>query len=170
MIAYGTDEYGNITNREAQKEPEQVGGGYVCNEKESFLNPPDCPADKRLTVINGGWSVIDIDSKHIRDGEGIRSKTQIELYETGVEEIPKGYKIVDKELQPKTLEEQLTDKEITQEVYNQIKNQPVIYDLQNIDIKSIRALREWLNKQPDCPEFLKQYEKEASDKRSILVK
>jgi len=121
MIAYGTDEYGNITSREAQREPEQVGGGYVCNEKELFTSPPQCKDDKRPIVINKEWAIIDIDSKHIRDGENIRAKTQIELMETGVEEIPKGYKIVDKELVYKTLEEQLTDKEITKEEYNTIK-------------------------------------------------
>jgi hypothetical protein len=73
-------------------------------------------------------------------------------------------------LDSSTLDEKLSDKEITEEVYKQIKNQPVINDLNNIDVKSIRSLREYLLKQPDCPEFLKQCETEASAKRSELVK
>jgi hypothetical protein len=121
MIAYGTDEYGNITSREAHKEPEQVGGGYTCNEKECFIIPPKCPDNKRLIVIKDEWKIIDIDAKHINDNGVIRLKTEIELMESGIKEIPKGYKIVNKEIQPKTLEEQLSDKEITKEDYNQIK-------------------------------------------------
>ena len=167
MKCYGTDEYGNTYSREADKAPL---GEDVCSARETFDSPPPFASDKRLIVENQRWITIDLDKELINENGIIRPKTQIEKYETGVEEIPKGYKIVDKELISKTLEEQLSDNEITKEQYTQIKNQPVISDLQNIDVKSIRALREWLNKQPDCPEFLKQYEKEASNKRSELVK
>jgi hypothetical protein len=121
MIAYGTDEYGNIINREAHKEPEQVGGGYTCNEKECFIVPPKCPDNKRLIVIKDEWKIIDIDPKHINDNGFIRAKNEIELMESGIKEIPKGYKIINKELQPKTFEEQLNTKEITKEIYIQIK-------------------------------------------------
>jgi hypothetical protein len=41
-------------------------------------------------------------------------------------------------------------------------------ELSEIDIKSIRSIREWLAKQPDAPEFIKQYETEAITKRSEL--
>jgi len=121
MIAYGTDEYGNKTERQSQKEPEIVGGNYAKNERETFEAPPKCPDNKKYTLINGIWGIADIDSRHIKENGTIRAKTQIELYETGVEEIPKGYKIINKDLQLKTLDEQLSSKEITKEEYNTIK-------------------------------------------------
>jgi len=167
MKCYGTDEYGNTYSRPADIAPL---GESVCGARETFDSPPKCTDNKRLIVENQKWQIIDLDKTLIKENGLIRLKTQIEKYETGAEEIPKGYKIVDKELVTKTLDEQLSDNEITKEQYTQTKNQPVISDLQNIDIKSVRALREWLNKQSDCPEFLKQYEKEASVKRSELVK
>ena len=167
MKCYGTDEFGNIYSREADKAPL---GEDVCSARESFDAPPKYTENKRLIVENQKWQIIDLDKTLIKDNGIIRPKTQIEKYETGVEEIPKGYKILDKELQPKTLEEQLTDKEITKEEYTQIKNQPVIYELQNIDIKKVRSISDWILKQTDCPEFLKQYEQEAIKKRSELVK
>ena len=167
MKCYGTDEYGNTYDRPADIAPL---GETVCSARETFDSPPKCPDNKRLIVENQKWQIIDLDKTLIKESGIIRPKTQIEKYETGVEEIPKGYKIVDKELVYKTLEEQLSDKEITKEIYNQIKNQPVIYELQNIDIKKVRSISDWILKQTDCPEFLKQYEQEAIKKRSELVK
>lgn len=41
-------------------------------------------------------------------------------------------------------------------------------ELQEIDIKSIRGIREWIAKQPDASEYLKQYEAEAIEKREKL--
>jgi hypothetical protein len=40
--------------------------------------------------------------------------------------------------------------------------------LAEIDLKSIRSLREWVAKQPDAPEFIKTYEAEAVTERSKL--
>lgn len=42
--------------------------------------------------------------------------------------------------------------------------------LHEIDMKSIRSLREWVAKQPDAPEFIKSYEAEAIAERSKLSK
>lgn len=47
-------------------------------------------------------------------------------------------------------------------------NEIVKAELQGIDIKSIRSIREWIAKQPDAPEFIKQYESEAIEKRAKL--
>lgn len=37
--------------------------------------------------------------------------------------------------------------------------------LNEIDLKSIRSLREWLFRQSDCPEFIREYEQQAVDAR-----
>lgn len=42
-------------------------------------------------------------------------------------------------------------------------------NLEKIDAKSIRSLREWLVQQSDCPSWLKQYEEEAKDERKKII-
>ena len=37
--------------------------------------------------------------------------------------------------------------------------------LNEIDLKSIRSLREWLFRQSDCPGFIREYEQQAVDAR-----
>ena len=37
-----------------------------------------------------------------------------------------------------------------------------------VDLKSIRSLREWLAKQPDCPKFIAEYEKQACVLRETM--
>lgn len=174
-IKYGTDEYGNIWHDFAQTEP--VGGTVCYNPRTETLDIPITPdKGKRLIVENGKWKQIDISPEHTtEEKDGIkffRPKTQVERYVTGVDVIPKGVKLSGdkKELLPKTLDEQLSSKEITQTEYNTICNQPIKSELELIDIKSVRALREWLIKQPDCPEFIKTYENQATAKRSELKK
>jgi hypothetical protein len=170
-LKYSTDEYGNVYSNVAQVD--QIDGSVLFNDRVETLEKPFTPEKgKRLVVANGKWSQIPIFPEHIKDGGRIRPKTQIERYATGVDEIPKGMKLSDdkKELITKTLDEQLSSGEITQSEYNTIYNQPVKYELNDIDIKSIRSLREWLVKQPDCPEFIKTYENQATAKRSELKK
>ena len=174
-LKYSTDEYGNVYGNIAQID--QVDGSILFNDRVETLEKPFTPEKgKRLIVENGKWKQIPILPEHTSEViSGItvyRPKTQVERYVTGVDEIPKGMKLSDdkKELLPKTLDEQLSSKEITQSEYNTIYNQPVKYELNDIDIKSIRSLREWLVKQPDCPEFLKTYENQATAKRSELKK
>lgn len=41
--------------------------------------------------------------------------------------------------------------------------------LAEIDLKSIRSIREWVAKQPDAPEFIKTYEAEAVAERAKLT-
>lgn len=172
---YGTDEYGNVWHDFAQIEP--VGGTVCYNPRSETLDKPITPDEgKRLIVENGKWKQIAIgieNTSEIKDGKTIyRPKTQIERYATGVDVIPKGMKLSDdkKELISKTLEEQLSSGEITQSEYNSIYNQPIKAELDSIDVKSIRSLREWLLKQTDCPEFIKQYEEQATKKRAELKK
>ena len=43
-------------------------------------------------------------------------------------------------------------------------------NLAGIDLKSIRSLREWIAKQPDAPEFAKDYEAQAIVERAKLQK
>lgn len=170
-LKYSTDEYGNVYSNVAQVD--QIDGSVLFNDRVETLEKPFTPEKgKRLVVANGKWSQIPISVEHIKDGDIIRSKTQVERYATGVDEIPKGMKLSDdkKDLIPKTLDEQLSSGEITQPEYNEIYNQPVKYELNDIDIKSIRSLREWLVKQPDCPEFIKTHENQATAKRSELKK
>ena len=37
-----------------------------------------------------------------------------------------------------------------------------------VDLKSIRSLREWLALQPDCPKFIAEYEKQACALREAM--
>lgn len=170
-LKYSTDEYGNVYSNVAQVD--QIDGSVLFNDRVETLEKPFTPEKgKRLIVENGKWKQISISIEHVKDGDRIRPKTQVERYATGVDEIPKGMKLSEdkKELLPKTLDEQLSSGEITQSEYNEIYNQPIKSNLNDIDIKSIRSLREWLVQQPDCPEFLKTYENEAKAKRAELKK
>jgi hypothetical protein len=177
-IKYGTDEYGNVWHDFAQIEP--VGGTVCYNPRKETLDEPPAVADgKRLIVENGKWLQIAIgieNTAETKDEKTIyRPKTSLERMRDGLDEIPKGQKLetgTDGELTlvAKTLEEQLKTNEITQSQYNEIKNQPVKAELELIDVKSVRSLREWLLKQDNCPEFLKQYEEQATKKRSELLK
>ena len=174
-LKYSTDEYGNVFSNIAQID--QVDGSICYNDRVETLDKPFTPEKgKRIIVVKGKWEQIPISSGHTTEeinGQLVyRPKTQIERYATGVEEIPKGMKLSDdkKDLIPKTTEERLSSGEITQDEYNTIYNQPIKTALEAIDIKSIRSLREWLAKQPDCPEFIKTYESQAMSKRAELKK
>jgi hypothetical protein len=170
-LKYSTDEYGNVYSNIAQVD--QIDGSILFNDRVETLDEPIIPdKGKRLIVENGKWKQIPISIEHVKDGDVVRPKTQVERYATGVDEIPKGMKLSEdkKDLIPKTLDEQLSSGEITQSEYNKFFNQPVKSNLNDIDIKSIRSLREWLVKQPDCPEFIKTYENQATAKRSELKK
>jgi predicted RecA/RadA family phage recombinase len=177
-IKYGTDEYGNVWHDFAQIEP--VGGTVCYNPvRETLDEPPAVAEGKRLIVENGKWLQIAIGIENTAEttdnGIFYRPKTSLERMRDGIDEIPKGQKLetgTDGELTliAKTLEEQLKTNEITQGQYNEIKNQPVIQALQEIDIKKVRSISEWILKQADCPEFLKQYEEQATKKRSELLK
>ena len=174
-IKYSTDEYGNVYPNQCQIEP---AGGTACyNPRTETIDEPFEPDEgKRLIVDNGKFIQIAISLEHIKDSETgkIRAKNQNERYRDGLDVIPKGMKIetVDGKPEPiaKTLEEQLKTNEITQSEYNGVKNIPIMTTLETLDIKSVRSLREWLTKQEGCPEFLKNYEKEATAKRAELLK
>ena len=175
QLKYSTDEYGNVYSNIAQID--QVDGSICYNDRVETLDKPFTPdKGKRLKVEKGKFVQIAILPEHTSEViSGItvyRAKTKVERYATGIDKIPKGMKLSEdkKELLPKTLDEQLSSKEITQAEYNEIYNQPMKYELNDIDIKSIRSLREWLVKQPDCPEFIKTYENQANAKRSELKK
>lgn len=172
---YSTDEFGNVYSNIAQIEP--MGQTACYNSRTETLEEPFTPdKGKRLIVENGKWKQIPILPEHTSEVmSGItvyRAKTQVERYSTGVDDIPKGMKLSEdkKELMAKTLDEQLSSSEITQVEYNEIINQPLKAELYDIDIRSIRSLREWLVKQVDCPEFLKTYENQAVTRRGELKK
>ena len=50
------------------------------------------------------------------------------------------------------------------------RNAPVIAKLDEIDRKSIRALREWIAAQPSAPHALKDYQAAADAERAKLIK
>ena len=117
---YGTDEYGNVWSDFAQIEP--VGQTPCYNPtKETLVEPPEVPEGKRLMVENGDWKIIMIDSENTLDEGRIRPKTAMERMRDGIDEVPKGFKLVELELVAKTLEERLSTKEITQVEYDKIK-------------------------------------------------
>ena len=139
-LKYSTDEYGNVYSNVAQVD--QIDGSILFNDRVETLEKPFTPEKgKRLIVENGKWKQISISIEHVKDGDRIRPKTQVERYATGIDEIPKGMKLSDDktEIMPKTLDEQLSSGEITQVEYNEIYNQPIKSELELIDIKSVRA-------------------------------
>jgi hypothetical protein len=48
-------------------------------------------------------------------------------------------------------------------------NQAIKDKLSEIDAKSIRSLREWMAKQGDAPQFLRDYETQAKEERAKLI-
>ena len=50
------------------------------------------------------------------------------------------------------------------------ENAQIKAELSEIDIKSIRSIREYISKQANAPEYLKQYEIEATEKRLKIKK
>jgi hypothetical protein len=48
-------------------------------------------------------------------------------------------------------------------------NQGIKDKLSEIDAKSIRSMREWLSKQGDAPQFLRDYETQAKEERAKLI-
>jgi hypothetical protein len=50
-----------------------------------------------------------------------------------------------------------------------LANDAVKATLADLDMKSIRALREWLAGQPDAPQFIKDYEEQAAIERKKLL-
>ena len=61
---------------------------------------------------------------------------------------------------------------MTQKEYDakqiEAENAKIKGELYELDIKSIRSIREWIATQSDAPEFLKQYEAQAIEKRGEL--
>jgi len=64
------------------------------------------------------------DEGYVREAGGtVRKMTQVERIRAGIEELPKGCKIVDDRIVPKTLQERYDDGEVTAEEYNEIQEQ-----------------------------------------------
>lgn len=99
-----------------------------------------------LQKIHPGWNGAVFDNCH----EGIKP------HESETREIPSL-----KELEavwPKVQEE------MTVQTFQVV----VKTTLAELDIKSIRALREWIVKQPDAPQFIRDYEAQAIKERNKL--
>jgi len=60
--------------------------------------------------------------------------------------------------------------QVQAETEAQRNNEAVKATLVEIDFKSIRSLREWVAKQADAPQFVKDYEVEAQTERAKLIK
>ncbi len=58
----------------------------------------------------------------------------------------------------------------TQEELDEQFNQDINIELRTLDINSIRAIREWIAKQPDAPQELKDHESKAINKRKKIKK
>jgi len=169
MLKYGIDNYGNTYITEAQYM--ELQGEYVLNPNcESFITFPEIPEGKRVLLSDGKWAIADIDSENVFDKEigFIRPKNQDEKILTGLDPAPAGMKIENGEIVPMSLDEQLKANQITEEQYKILSNAPVKNQLQNIDIKSIRSLREWLVSQSGAPDFIKTYETDAQNLRKSL--
>lgn len=66
--------------------------------------------------------------------------------------------------------ESLHDPEYLADQAKEAEDAAVKARLHEIDMKSIRSLREWVAKQPDASEYLKTYEADAIAQRSKLSK
>lgn len=64
-------------------------------------------------------------------------------------------------------EPEFTQAELDQKVIDDNNNQ-IIQDLEELDKKSIRDIREWIAAQPNTPKMLKDMEAQAVDKRGRL--
>lgn len=58
--------------------------------------------------------------------------------------------------------------EVRTEIQADIVKKGALAKLEEIDIKSIRSLREWVSKQTDAPQFLKDYEEQTKAERAKL--
>lgn len=92
-------------------------------------------------------------------------------YHSELGPLPEGYtKLKPGDFQKWDGKKWVDDAEAKKEFNRQINNNTIIFDLQEIDLKSIRSLREWLVQQPGAPEFIKNYESQAYKKRSEIIK
>lgn len=85
--------------------------------------------------------------------------------------LPEGYvKLKPEPFQKWNGKEWIDDIESKKEFEKQQNNNKIISELNEIDLKSIRSLREWLIGQPDAPKFIKDYEIQAAEKRAKFIK
>jgi hypothetical protein len=64
----------------------------------------------------------------------------------------------------------VTDADVAAAAAKETNNAQVKAALQDVDVQSIRALREWIASQPNAPSFTKDQEKAAQDLRKKLLK
>lgn len=136
--------------------------------------PAGCYEDAPL-VKKEGYSQIRKNEKweYIEDNRGkifsIINGSEDVYSELGP--IPEGYtKIKPEPFQKWNGKKWIDDVNAKTEFEKQINNNKIISELQDIDLKSIRSLREWLNQQPGAPEFIKNYEVQAGKKRAEIIK
>ena len=77
------------------------------------------------------------------------------------------YKYIDNEIIEKTFDE-MYPKEYRDAAERNMRNEVRKNELKDIDIKSIRSLREWLSSKEDAPKFIKDYESDALAKRNEI--
>ena len=159
---------------------EYIGEAYAYKnpmfEKDGieYNIPASCYMDAPL-VNKDGFSQIRKDDKwqYIEDNRGeiysifdCSSKIHNEL---GI--LPEGYvKLKPEPFQKWDGKKWVDDVDAKKEFDKQINNNQIISELNDIDLKSIRSLREWLIGQPDAPKFIKDYENQAAEKRAKIIK
>lgn len=85
--------------------------------------------------------------------------------------LPEGYvKLKPGQIQKWDGKKWIDDVEAKKEFEKQNNNNKIMSELNEIDLKSIRSLREWLINQPRAPEFIKNYENQAEEKRAKIIK
>ena len=136
--------------------------------------PAGCYEDAPL-LPKEGFAQIRKDEKwqYIEDNRGeIYSVTDGSLkFQTELGILPNGYtRLKPGPFQKWDVSKWVDDPEAKAEFEKQENNYKVISELQEIDLKSIRSLREWLIQQPGAPEFIKNYESQAAEKRAKILK
>lgn len=114
-----------------------------------------------IEVLPEGYKIVD---------KKIIEMSLVEKIEAGIEKIPIGYKIEEGQILPMNDEERFSSGQITQEEYNKIQYQKLVERLNEIDKKSIRAIRAILAGvgTEEDKKFLKDLEEQAIVQRTAL--
>ncbi len=156
-----------LRESEARLDPLETkrGGKPVCLIPANATTSPPPAASKGYAAVFGekGWSFVE---DH-RGETMYRTSDATSAIVEALGPIPEGYT----DLPPCMLPVWTGDKWIEDPVQVKAEEEAEVKArLMEIDLKSIRSIREWVAEQPDAPEFIKNYEAEAVAERNKLSK
>jgi hypothetical protein len=135
---------------------------YLVPASAVMLEPPEAEEGKARAFINGEWVLID-------DNRGKKIYNTSDAAETVHEAlgaIPEGFTSMVPCDYPRWDGEKWVE---DQDKKKEAENAVVKARLEDVDLKSIRSIREWIVTQPDAPAYLKDYESQAVAERAKLA-